>query len=572
MEQIDRIFYKKINPSDFKKFYDIDKPTTGGGQTYLDAAGISNEMMVDFLSIAEKSDSPSDFRYTYTLKAYVLGKPNVQPKEIEFAPRKNRANYKISRQSMSHKHPAWDSSINDFPIPMTDSLTGQYTSNGNFVGIIDNLVIIIVRTTYCRYYASFINCSTMPSIWPTNIGLEDIFTGDRRGVINFDRYSVEFLNDFSNPFGKVIKIPLEYKTCLFSQNKEKRNRIFFGAPGTGKSYQLNEDRKRFPISDLNYERITFYADYSYAQFVGTYKPVTTGSGEISYKFVPGPFMRVLVKAYKNIFDSYDVSTNTFNTSKVKPYLLLIEEINRAHTSAVFGEVFQLLDRDDDGVSEYEIQPSEEIKEYLRENLGGTINDYYSIKLPDNMYIWATMNSADQGVFPMDSAFKRRWDFKYIGVDDEEFFVETNPSTSIITARECQGGTFNVAGVNIEWNVLRRAINSKLSSPIIRAHEDKLLGPFFLKTMDSTGNILVNDNEFIELFCNKVIMYLFEDAAKTKRLDMFSGCKDKGKINRFSYICEEFKNHGVAIFGDNFFENEYKLQLDERNVAKNEAER
>ena len=207
-------------------------------------------------------------------------------------------------------------------------------------------------------------------------------------------------------------------------------------------------------------------------------------------------MRILVKAYKNILDAYDISAGAVDKSKIKPFLLLIEEINRAHTAAVFGEVFQLLDRNDDGISEYEIHPSEEIKEYLCEALGGTIDDYPSIKLPDNMYIWATMNSADQGVFPMDTAFKRRWSFKYIGVDDEEFHVDENQTTKVKTARENQGGTFKVAGDNIEWNVLRRAINARLSNTIIKAHEDKLMGPFFLKTMDSTGSLLINDDEFI----------------------------------------------------------------------------
>lgn len=570
MEKIDRIFYRKINPSDFKKLYDIDKPATGGGQTYLEAAGISNESLVDFLSIAEKKDSPNDPRYTYTAKAYTLG--NIgQSENLEFAPRTNRANYKISRQTLTQKHPAW-SDRNGFPVPNTDPTTGAYTSVGNFVGIIDDLVILIIRTTYCRYYASFINTSTMPAGWPTGIGLESLFSGNRKGIINFDRYRVEFINNKSNPFGTVVKIPLEYNTGFTPKNKANYNHIVFGAPGTGKSYSLNKDRKSMSILDSDFERVTFHADYSYAQFVGTYKPVTESTGDISYKFVPGPFMRILKKAYANIIDAYDITNNQIDTSKIKPYLLLIEEINRAHTAAVFGEVFQLLDRNDDGISEYEIQPSEEIKEYLCENLGGTPDEYTSIKLPDNMYIWSTMNSADHGVFPMDTAFKRRWDFKYIGVDEEEFHVETNSKTGKKTARENQGGDFTIAGDIIEWNVLRRAINAKLSNAILRVHEDKLMGPFFLKTMDRDRNVILNDDEFINLFCNKVLMYLFEDAAKTKRAQLFSGCQDKDKLNRYSYICKEFRDRGVAIFGTDFLTKEYGEQLSERDQAKQDAEK
>jgi hypothetical protein len=374
-----------------------------------------------------------------------------------------------------------------------------------------------------------------------------------------------------NPFGTVVKIPLEYNTGLTLQNKTNYNHIVFGAPGTGKSYSLNKDKDLMSILDSDFERVTFHADYSYAQFVGTYKPVTESTGDISYKFVPGPFMRILKKAYANIIDAYDVTSGRIDTTKIKPYLLLIEEINRAHTAAVFGEVFQLLDRNDDGVSEYEIQPSEEIKEYLCKNLGGIPDDYASIKLPNNMYIWSTMNSADQGVFPMDTAFKRRWDFKYIGVDEEEFYVEKNPKSGKKTAKENQGGHFTIAGESIEWNVLRRAINAKLSNAILKVHEDKLMGPFFLKTMDRNRNVIINNDEFINLFCNKVLMYLFEDAAKTKRAQLFSGCQDKDKLNRYSYICKEFKDNGVAIFGTDFLTREYSEQLSERNQAKQDAE-
>lgn len=593
METIDRIFYKKINPSDFKKLYDLDRPANGGGQTYIDATGVSNEEMVDFLSIAEKADSPSNSKFTYTIKAYTLGIQGNQANQanqgnqanqrtdgnLEFAPRNGRSNYRISRQTMQDKHYAWSSS-NNFPEPKTDPITRAYTSAGDFVGIIDNLVILIIRTTYCRYYASFINTPTMPAGWPAGIGLESIFSGNRKGIINFDRYRVEFINNKSNPFGTVVKIPLEYNTGFTPKNKANYNHIVFGAPGTGKSYSLNKDRKSMSILDSDFERVTFHADYSYAQFVGTYKPVTESTGDISYKFVPGPFMRILKKAYANIIDAYDITKNQIDPSKIKPYLLLIEEINRAHTAAVFGEVFQLLDRNDDGISEYEIQPSEEIKEYLCKNLGGIPDDYASIKLPDNMYIWSTMNSADQGVFPMDTAFKRRWGFKYIGVDEEEFHVEMNSKTDKKTgkktvkktARENQGGDFTIAGDIIEWNVLRRAINAKLSNAMLRVHEDKLMGPFFLKTMDRDGNVIINDDdEFINLFCNKVLMYLFEDAAKTKRAQLFSGCQDKDKLNRYSYICKEFRDRGVAIFGTDFLTKEYNEQRLERDQAKHDAE-
>ena len=153
-------------------------------------------------------------------------------------------------------------------------------------------------------------------------------------------------------------------------------------------------------------------------------------------------MRIYVKALKNS-----------RTDVPKPFLLIIEEINRANVAAVFGDVFQLLDRGDDEVSEYPIQASEDIKKYLAqpENLGGSPDDYSEIRIPDNMFIWATMNSADQGVFPMDTAFKRRWDFTYLGIDDSE---------AGIVGKKVELGEGEYRRV-VEWNVLRKAINSEL---------------------------------------------------------------------------------------------------------------
>lgn len=143
------------------------------------------------------------------------------------------------------------------------------------------------------------------------------------------------------------------------------------------------------LKDTNgsYERVTFHPDYSYSQFVGTYKPVMGADEKIRYAFVPGPFMRVYVEALKS-----------GRTENPQPHLLLIEEINRAKVAAVFGDVFQLLDRDDDGVSEYEIQASEDIRKYLASQLKGDPDNYQKIRIPNNMFIWSTMNSADQVYF------------------------------------------------------------------------------------------------------------------------------------------------------------------------------
>lgn len=307
----------------------------------------------------------------------------------------------------------------------------------------------------------------------------------------------------------------------------ERNRILFGAPGTGKSFTLNREKDALLAEGGEYERVTFHPDYSYANFVGTYKPVPCKDSDendaITYSYVPGPFMRTYVNALKNS-----------RTETPMPYLLVIEEINRANVAAVFGDIFQLLDRGDDEVSEYPIQASEDIKKYLASELGGNPNDYSEIRIPDNMFIWATMNSADQGVFPMDTAFKRRWDFTYLGIDDSEAGIV---GKKVILG---QGDYRRV----VEWNALRKAINNELLT--YKVNEDKLMGPYFISKKNLPEGNEIDAVSFTRIFKNKVLMYLFDDAAKQKRPSLFAGCRDENK-NLYSQICREFDTKGVYIF-------------------------
>lgn len=320
-------------------------------------------------------------------------------------------------------------------------------------------------------------------------------------------------------------IPIRFNTGY--QSSFERNRILFGAPGTGKSFTLNHEKDVLLAEGGEYERVTFHPDYSYANFVGTYKPVpckdSDGKDAITYSYVPGPFMRTYVKALQN--SRTDVS---------KPFLLVIEEINRANVAAVFGDVFQLLDRGDDEVSEYPIQASEDIKKHLAVELGGNPDDYAEIRIPDNMFIWATMNSADQGVFPMDTAFKRRWDFTYLGIDDNE---------AGIVGKKVVLGQGEYRRI-VEWNALRKAINNELLT--YRMNEDKLMGPYFISKKNLPESEMIDAAVFTRIFKNKVIMYLFDDAAKQKRITLFGGCDEKAK-NQYSKICREFDTKGVYIF-------------------------
>lgn len=411
-------------------------------------------------------------------------------------------------------------------------------------------------------------------------------------------------------------VPVEQKI-----DDDVYNRIVFGAPGTGKSHRLELDSKCF---GNNVERVTFHPSYSYANFVGTYKPTMTrndldwltddekkkviailqdksktaqekydllydkfkgegltrlpillgiytdegfktrkvdgtdtdntvernhgkairpylnlqpgnGGKEISYEYVPGPFMRIYTQA--------------INYPEEK-YLLLIEEINRANVAAVFGDVFQLLDRKS-GVSEYPIATSEDIKAFLMNNLeclkGKRIDEfsdeesklYQEMRIPNNMFIWATMNSADQGVFPMDTAFKRRWEFEYIGVDDEAKEVEKY----IVPIGDKEHRRY------VKWNDLREHINDILSSDDCKVNEDKLLGPFFI-SKSMLESACEREERFIKAFESKVIMYLFEDAMKMRPANIFKG--HKGRMI-FSEICKTFEEKGEGLFGINDIE-------------------
>ena len=335
--------------------------------------------------------------------------------------------------------------------------------------------------------------------------------------------------EFQNS-GKSVNIDNMFIPIIFQtgyQSSFERNRIIFGAPGTGKSFKLNCEKDALLADGGEYERVTFHPDYSYANFVGTYKPVpckdSDGKDAITYSYVPGPFMRTYVKALKNS-----------KTGVPKPFLLVIEEINRANVAAVFGDVFQLLDRGDDEASEYPIQASEDIKRYLAGELGGNPDDYSEIRIPDNMFIWATMNSADQGVFPMDTAFKRRWDFTYLGIDDSE--------AGIVGKKVILGqGEYRRI---VEWNALRKAINNELLA--YKINEDKLMGPYFISKKNLPESEMIDPTVFTRIFKNKVIMYLFDDAAKQKRITLFGGCDEKAK-NQYSKICREFDAKGVYIF-------------------------
>lgn len=291
------------------------------------------------------------------------------------------------------------------------------------------------------------------------------------------------------------------------------NLIVYGAPGTGKSHYLEENFD-------NITRVVFHSEYSYFDFVGNYKPVplylqtgTTlerlsgtpfdkGEPRIDYQFVTGPFIDVLLLAVRN---------------PGKIYTLLIEEINRANAPVVFGDIFQLLDRKSDGSSQYRIQPNQELYNYLLSltDVRGIFDE--GLFLPPNMNIVATMNSADQGVYVLDSAFKRRWKFKYMPIKEKGFTHENH--------------LIEYAEESFPWRIILSSINQKLKN--IGVNEDRLIGPYFISP-DEIGDI--------NSFSSKLLIYLWDDVVRYKRNEFFST-----NIKTYSDLVASFSS-GEDIMG------------------------
>jgi hypothetical protein len=316
---------------------------------------------------------------------------------------------------------------------------------------------------------------------------------------------------------------------IFSANSLSslpHNRILYGAPGTGKSYKLEQDKTSISGS---FERVTFHPEYGYADFIGVYRPLpifssdgveycydggakveTKGTPHVIYQFEPGIFIKILKRSYDSLRNNDSLT-----------HLLIIEEINRSNMSATFGEIFQLLDRDDNGNSEYEISMREEILRYLSADGEPILT---KIRIPGNLYLWATMNTTDDGVYSMDSAFKRRWSFEHVPIDDGESVVDTWMLPSSITWLN-----------GISWNEFRKSINAALISQTGQFREDQLLGPFFFKKTELSGS---------NLFKNKLLDYLHQQVLRHNPSVLF---EEKYTSASFSKLMKDFDN--VDVFKD-----------------------
>lgn len=294
------------------------------------------------------------------------------------------------------------------------------------------------------------------------------------------------------------------------------NIILYGVPGAGKSWTI---KKQYCSDDTCIERLVFHPDYTYSDFVGQILPKISEDGSVSYVFTAGPFTNLVRKAYQN---------------PDKMYYLVIEEVNRGNAPAIFGDVFQLLDRKADGSSEYEITNADIAKiVYGSEN--------HKVSIPSNMSILCTMNTSDQNVFTLDTAFQRRWSMRLIkNVFHEEEEDEKKFANSVIL------------DTDVTWNKFFTEINKIILNKNIRmtSSEDKRLGTHFVGPEDL--KFVEGDEKQNSRFPEKVLKYLWDDAFKFTKEDIF----DLEKVKSLEDVIEIFVgskgNERFRVFKENIF--------------------
>ena len=462
-------------------------------------------------------------------------------------------------------------------------------------------------------YKNFIkNCTTSPKSVNNYSDFKRIneTVAKIKGVDSFDIYScvhtkelqdiIDSLNNNeefkqyektgSNQYSNALKTYMRflYAKEIF-QNEAKKikapsnltlQQIYYGAPGTGKSKT---------IKDLTFGedviRTTFHPDSDYASFVGTYKPITeevdlrdcygkkvidddtkevVKEERIAYKFIPQAFLEAYVKAWKKLGAN-------------KKQYLIIEEINRGNCAQIFGDLFQLLDRNEYGFSDYPIIADKDMQKYLEKEFEGweitnkdKINQLYGeanmvslimrgerLVLPSNLYIWATMNTSDQSLFPIDSAFKRRWDWKYVPIREGRG-KETNAKLNWY---------INTGDKQYDWWSFISKVNKLIGS--LTNSEDKKLGYFFCKAKD--GEIDA------DLFVSKVIFYLWNDVFKDYGFDDKDFQDEEGKILSFDRFYEDVNGvtnvnvTNVELFLENLGVDEFISDDEEEYINANEDE-
>ena len=371
-----------------------------------------------------------------------------------------------------------------FNLPTSASYTKS--DNDNKVRVFDK--VYDVPTEQGNYHAK------LTTEWQDK-PLEDDFDGNSLTAL------IKVVNEYYSHYLEIVKTENGY--CLKIKNKTTKgiipstNILLYGVPGCGKSFYVEKNYES-KVQEGFTIRVVFHPDYTYSDFVGQLMPVLkevknaqdVKEEKLQYDFVPGPFTRILQLA---------------EIHKDQQCLLIIEELNRGNAPAIFGEIFQLLDRNDDGTSKYAIYNREISKELYDNEQQEKPNE--PIKLPPNLTIVATMNTSDQNVFTMDTAFQRRWQMKHI---PNRFTGESLDEKTINHVAK------HLPNSEISWGVFAQTINKKMHTANLGfgGTEDKSLGVYFATD---------NDLDDAERFAEKVLKYLWDDAFKLGRKELFNDC-------------------------------------------------
>ena len=499
---VESLIFRKLTPNEFKAITNTINSQGGGSQTYIDfpKGCISDDDFKEFFE-SEGNKNTNGFEWVFRVNSLSIGRTQQQ----ETISARRESSNSLREQNNNNRIEIWKNGRSGFPVDSYDDKNNP-------------IVVYILKSDDKEYWAGWFYRNQCDDTWPMTRGLSIMLWKDC-AYIKFDTPIPFSTDDFTWPFLKTDS----FNTKKIAMKDIPLQQIYYGAPGTGKSFELKEITKGYSTI-----RTTFHPDSDYSTFVGAYKPTMEETSvygaqgvevakekRITYTYVKQAFL----KAYLGAWQKYAKGDET-----AEPQFLVIEEINRGNCAQIFGDLFQLLDRSDNGFSTNPIEADSDLQNEIKEafadggeyafgneldvddavdgytsNYGKTLSDDIKngrvLLLPNNLYIWATMNTSDQSLFPIDSAFKRRWDWRYVKIADAG-----------------KGWKIKCGIEYCDWWTFVEEINKKIAKET--SSDDKKLGYFFCKPPKDSDTITE------EKFVGKVLFYLWNDVFKDGDISLF----------------------------------------------------
>lgn len=501
---VESLIFRKLTPNEFKAITNTINSQGGGSQTYIDfpKGCISDDDFKEFFE-SEGNKNTNGFEWVFRVNSLSIGRTQQQ----ETISARRESSNSLREQNNNNRIEIWKNGRSGFPVDSYDDKNNP-------------IVVYILKSDDKEYWAGWFYRNQCDDTWPMTRGLSIMLWKDC-AYIKFDTPIPFSTDDFTWPFLKTDS----FNTKKIAMKDLPLQQIYYGAPGTGKSYEINNFTKIYSTI-----RTTFHPDSDYSTFVGAYKPVMqkvdlrdlsghivegVQEDRIVYTFVKQAFL----KAYLGAWQKYAKGGET-----AEAQFLVIEEINRGNCAQIFGDLFQLLDRSDNGFSTYPIEADSDLQNEIKKafakggeyaiengldvddavdgytsNYGETLSDDIKngrvLLLPNNFYIWATMNTSDQSLFPIDSAFKRRWDWRYVKIADAG-----------------KGWKIKCGTEYCDWWTFVEKINKKIAKET--SSDDKKLGYFFCKP--PMGSDTITEDKFV----GKVLSYLWNDVFKDGDISLF----------------------------------------------------